>query len=186
MVPLRRPDGKGHVIGRDRGAVMKGRAFAEMKPEPFGLGIDFPSTPRDRVWGRPFRYGPARRTAAPRFGWSGCRWLTAGLETGRKTFQRHNAGCCLPERRKAGEEPRPGREAAGPRTRRPSGMHCPVRTGRPVVPGGNGEAAERRGAARRASARRSRLRSMPSPTSPFCIGEARNFGGALCGCGAFS
>ena len=42
MVPLRRPDGKGHVIGRDRGAVMKGRAFAEMKPEPFGLGIDFP------------------------------------------------------------------------------------------------------------------------------------------------
>ena len=33
MVPLRRPDGKGHVIGRDRGAVMKGRAFAEMKPE---------------------------------------------------------------------------------------------------------------------------------------------------------
>ena len=42
MVPLRRADGKGHVIGCDRGAVMEGSAFAEMKPEPFGLGIDVP------------------------------------------------------------------------------------------------------------------------------------------------
>ena len=42
MVPLRRADGKGHVIGCDRDAVMEGSAFAEMKSEPFGLGIDFP------------------------------------------------------------------------------------------------------------------------------------------------
>ena len=42
MVPLRRTDGKGHVIGCDRDAVMEGSAVAEMKPEPFGLGIDFP------------------------------------------------------------------------------------------------------------------------------------------------
>ena len=27
MVPLRRPDGKSHVIGRDRGCVMEGSAF---------------------------------------------------------------------------------------------------------------------------------------------------------------
>ena len=42
MVPLRRADGKGHVIGCDRGTVMEGSAFAEMKPEPSGLGIDVP------------------------------------------------------------------------------------------------------------------------------------------------
>ena len=42
MVPLRRADGKGHVIGCDRGAGMEGSAFAKMKPEPLGLGIDVP------------------------------------------------------------------------------------------------------------------------------------------------
>lgn len=117
----------------------------------------------------PVRHQPRRQLRPDLAGQAAAGY--GGVETGRKTFQSHNEAVVF--RRGGGRSRVQGekQQGCGQEGRQVCWARCG--RGRPV-PGGSGEAAERRGAAGRASARRSRLVNAV-PHKPVLHGEERNF-----------